>query len=44
MKNGHANVTYDELVDMEIEYGQLEPYKWLGKYFHVMATKGNGVD
>lgn len=39
MKNGHAHVTFDELVEMECQYGVLEPYKWLGKYFHVIATK-----
>lgn len=27
---------YQQLYDMEIKYGDTEPYKWLGKYFHIM--------
>ncbi len=27
---------YKMLFEMEIEYGAQEPYKWLGKYFHIM--------
>lgn len=27
---------YQQLFDMEIKYGNSEPYKWLGKYFHIM--------
>jgi S-adenosylmethionine-dependent methyltransferase len=27
---------YQQLFAMEIKYGGSEPYKWLGKYFHIM--------
>ncbi len=27
---------YSQLLEMEWEYGAKEPYKWLGKYFHIM--------
>ena len=27
---------YTQLVEMEIKYGSQEPYKWLGKYFHML--------
>lgn len=30
---------YDVLKKMEIEYGTQSPYKWLGKYFHVILRK-----
>jgi len=23
---------------MELRYSQLEPYKWLGRYLHILAT------
>ena len=29
---------YQQLFDMEIKYGNSEPYKWLGKYFHIMLS------
>lgn len=27
---------YEQLFNMEMKYGGCEPYKWLGKYFHIM--------
>ncbi|MGK0370569.1 MAG: S-adenosylmethionine-dependent methyltransferase [Glaciecola sp.] len=27
---------YQQLFDMEVKYSNAEPYKWLGKYFHIM--------
>jgi S-adenosylmethionine-dependent methyltransferase len=30
---------YDELKEIELRYGQEEPYKWLGKYFHVLLKR-----
>ena len=27
---------YQQLFDMEVKYSDAEPYKWLGKYFHIM--------
>jgi S-adenosylmethionine-dependent methyltransferase len=27
---------YQQLFDMEVKYSDCEPYKWLGKYFHIM--------
>ncbi len=30
------NDLYETLVDMEWQFGNQEPYKWLGKYFHLM--------
>lgn len=30
---------YDELFEMELKYGTQHPYKWLGKYFHVMVRR-----
>lgn len=29
---------YQQLFNMEIKYGNAEPYKWLGKYFHIMLS------
>jgi len=29
---------YNHLVEMELKYGALEPYKWLGKYFHILLA------
>lgn len=33
---------YDELLDMEIAFGSQSPYMWLGRYFHIIATKSAG--
>lgn len=30
---------YDELKDIEIRYGHKAPFKWLGKYFHVLLKR-----
>lgn len=32
----HQSRYYDDLKDMEITYGDKEPYMWLGKYFYVL--------
>lgn len=34
-----ADSKYDELLALEREYGQREPYLWLGKYFHLWLEK-----
>lgn len=31
-----AQTEFATLAEMEYEYGAQEPYKWLGKYFHIM--------
>lgn len=36
-RGGHNHP--DAVVRMELRYSQLEPYKWLGRYLHVMATR-----
>lgn len=30
---------YHQLMQAELKYGVQEPYKWLGKYFHIIAQK-----
>ncbi len=30
---------FDELIEAEKKYGQLEPYKWLGKYFYLQLEQ-----
>lgn len=30
--------TYPQLFEMEVRYSGEEPYKWLGKYFHIMLS------
>jgi S-adenosylmethionine-dependent methyltransferase len=30
---------YEELKDIELRYGSQEPFKWLGKYFHMLVKK-----
>ena len=30
---------YEQLKQLEIEYGSTEPYLWLGKYFLIIAEK-----
>lgn len=30
---------YDSLFELELEYGARAPFKYLGKYFHIMLTK-----
>lgn len=32
----HQHTQYQALQQLEIEYGQKEPYLWLGKYFHMI--------
>ncbi len=32
---------YEQLKDLEIQYGSVEPYLWLGKYFLIIAQKDN---
>ena len=36
-RGGHNDP--DAVVRMELRYSQLEPYKWLGRYLHIMATR-----
>lgn len=35
-RGGHQH--QDEVLAMELRYSKLEPYKWLGRYQHIMAT------
>jgi S-adenosylmethionine-dependent methyltransferase len=35
------NENYDQLKQLEIQYGSTEPYLWLGKYFLIIAQKNN---
>lgn len=42
MQKDHAKITYEELVEMELQYGVIEPYQWLGKYFHIIIRKNRG--
>ncbi len=36
-RGGHNHP--DAVIRMELRYSQLEPYKWLGRYLHMMATR-----
>lgn len=36
-RGGHNDP--EAVIRMELRYSQLEPYKWLGRYLHVMATR-----
>ena len=36
-RGGHNDP--DAVIRMELRYSQLEPYKWLGRYLHIMATR-----
>ncbi len=36
-RGGHNNP--EDVIRMELRYSQLEPYKWLGRYLHIMATR-----
>ena len=35
-RGGHNDP--EAVIRMELRYSQLEPYKWLGRYLHIMAT------
>ena len=34
-----GNTIPEEVVKRELQYSQLEPYKWLGRYLHIIAVK-----
>ena len=38
--NDKSKITgaYQQLFNMEVKYSDVEPYKWLGKYFHIMLS------
>ena len=36
-RGGHNDP--DAVIRMELRYSQLEPYKWLGRYLHILATR-----
>ena len=38
VRGGHTDS--QSVIDKELEYAQLEPYKWLGRYIHLIASKG----
>jgi S-adenosylmethionine-dependent methyltransferase len=35
------NSEYEQLKELEIKYGSVEPYLWLGKYFLITPQKDN---
>ncbi|MGM8884898.1 methyltransferase domain-containing protein [Psychrobacter sp. 1U2] len=35
-RGGHNDA--EAVIKMELRYSQLEPYKWLGRYLHILAT------
>ncbi|MGO2339225.1 MAG: methyltransferase domain-containing protein [Psychrobacter sp.] len=36
-RGGHTDP--DAVIRMELRYSQLEPYKWLGRYLHILTTR-----
>jgi len=36
-RGGHNDL--DAVIRMELRYSQLEPYKWLGRYLHILAKR-----
>ena len=38
-RGGHNDP--EAVIRMELRYSQLEPYKWLGRYLHILATRKN---
>lgn len=38
MRGGHTDS--QSVIDKELEYSLLEPYKWLGRYIHLIASNG----
>ncbi|MDE4454781.1 methyltransferase domain-containing protein [Psychrobacter sp. DAB_AL62B] len=38
-RGGHNDP--EAVIRMELRYSQLEPYKWLGRYLHILATRHN---
>lgn len=36
MDKSKIETHYQQLLEMEIKFSDTEPYKWLGKYFHIM--------
>ncbi|MBA2057544.1 methyltransferase domain-containing protein [Psychrobacter cryohalolentis] len=38
-RGGHNDP--EAVIRMELRYSQLEPYKWLGRYLHLLATRGS---
>ena len=38
-RGGHNNP--EAVIRMELRYSQLEPYKWLGRYLHLLATRAS---
>ena len=36
-RGGHNDP--EAVIKMELRYSQLEPYKWLGRYLHILATR-----
>ena len=40
MRDRNMQIThYDQLLNAELTYGTQSPYKWLGRYFHVIVRK-----
>ncbi len=35
----HWENKYDDILAMELAYSKQEPYKWLGRYFHIIARR-----
>jgi S-adenosylmethionine-dependent methyltransferase len=38
-----GNLQPDQVLAMELAYSGQEPYKWMGRYLHVLASKERGV-
>jgi S-adenosylmethionine-dependent methyltransferase len=39
-----GNLEPEQVLAMELAYSGQEPYKWMGRYLHVLASKDRGVD
>lgn len=40
----HQIEKYDQLLELEKRLATAEPYKWLGRYFHIIARKPDNLD
>jgi S-adenosylmethionine-dependent methyltransferase len=39
-----GNLEPEQVLAMELAYYGQEPYKWMGRYLHVLASTGRGTD
>lgn len=40
-RGGHTNP--QAVIEMEVQYSRQEPYKWLGRYLHILAEKNPNI-